>query len=148
VPAEQQEERDRDEPDAEPAQRGGDRHVDHDVLHLVDRRPRVAGDEGVALDELLDRADLGLAEGQGDPQGPDVAEPEVRQQGPGLHHGVLCQRGADDGVVADEDHRPRAGEEERDRHDQPQRDAERHQRGADQQPPGGGPHVVRACEIA
>ena len=79
----------------------------------------------------------------------DVAEPQVGQQRPGLDHGVARQRGAYDGVVADQHHGPAAVEEQRHRHGEPESHAADEQHGADEQPPWVGPHgYERACEIA
>ena len=83
------------------------------------------------------------------PSGTDVAEAQVGQQRPGLDHGVARQRGAYDGVVADQDDGPAAVEEQRHRHGEPESHAAHEQHGTDEQPARGGTHrYERACEIA
>ncbi len=146
VPAEQQVDRDRQQADPEAAHRGRDRHVDDDCLHLVDLGGGVARDERVALDQLLDRPDLGLAERQRHPDRTHVAQPEVRQQRPGLDHRVAGQRRAYDRVVAHQHGGAAAVEEQRHGDHQPERHAQADQRDTGQQPAGGS-HARRACEI-
>ena len=149
VTPQQQEDRDRQQPYRQAAEGGRESHVEDDALDLLDRRGRVAGDQRVALDQLLDRPDLGLAERQRDAERADVAEAQVGQQRPGLDHGVARQRGAYDGVVADQHDGPTAVEEQRHRHDEPESHAADDQHGTDDQPRWGEPHrYERACEIA
>ena len=148
VPSEQQEDHDRQQADRQAADGGRDSHVHHHAPHLVDLRRGVTGDEGVAVDELLDGADLGLAEGQRDPDRAHVADPEVGQDRPGLDDGIARDRGAYDGVVPHHDRGPAAGEEQEDSDGQAERHAQAHQHDAEEQPPRETHEGRRACEIA
>ena len=112
LPADQQHQGRRGEP-AESAEQGavdgevGDRGPD-----LGDLALGLAGDEGVALDELLVAVELGGPEVDVGAEPLAGGQPEARQVGPEVEGGVAVQGGPQVGVVAGEDGAARAGQEQ------------------------------------
>ena len=132
--------------DAEAADGGRHGDVADRGLHLGHLRLGLAGDEGVALDQLVGRPGLGLAEHELDPDRPVALAAYVGQQRPGAHHHVPVEGRLHRRVVAGHDDRPAPGEEQGDRRDH--RDDEAAHRHGDGGDGAGAAHArARACAI-
>ncbi len=112
VAAQQQVDQHRDGADRGAAQRGGQRHVDDQVLHLGDLGLRVGGDQRVALEELLGGGGVGLAQVDPDPEHAGHLGPDVGQHRPRGQHDVAVEARGDHGVVSGQHRGAAAAEEE------------------------------------
>ena len=132
----------------QPHQRTPDRRDDHHVAqggaHLGDLALRLAPDVGVALDQLVDRRGVGLAEGDVDADPAAGALADVGQHRARVQHDVAVQRWPQHRVVGGEHQRAAAAEEDGQprRHRDQRPDQHQHRRQGDAAPgrPGGTGH--------
>ena len=104
--------------DAQAAQRRRLEHVADRGAHRRDLALRLAGDDGVARDELVEALDLGVAQRDVDPDAGDGVggQPHLRQHRPEVEGGVAVEHRDDRGVVRADDDVPLAVHERAERH--------------------------------
>ena len=103
----------RDQPDERTAQRRRGRHVAELLADPGDLALGLAGDVGVALEQLVDRGRVGLAQGDVDADPAAGGLTYVGQHRPGVQHDVAAERRLELGVVGRQHEHPAAVEEDR-----------------------------------
>ena len=110
---EQQPDQDRQQPEDRAAQGRRQRHVDQRVPHLGDLALGLAGDVGVALDQLLGGLRVGLASRMSTPTRPPEPIRKSGSTGPVLHDDLAEQVRPEHRVVAGQHDRAAAQQEQR-----------------------------------
>ena len=116
----------RDQPDERAAERGRGRHVAELLADPGDLALGLAGDVGVALEQLVDRGRVGLAQGDVDADPAAGGLTYVGQHRPGVQHDVAAERRLELGVVRRQHEHPAAVEEDRQADDHRDRQPDGH----------------------